>query len=136
MTPLTYIASPYTHPDPAVQQWRANEAMAFQAWLLGEGYYPVSPIAMWHETANKCQIPSDAAFWYQYNRRLFSACDLVCLLAIKGWKDSQGVAWELEWAREKIRKPMIVALPSADRYELRTGPAAVAWLEGALDAQP
>ena len=102
MTRLAYIASPYSHRDLGVMQHRANEAMAFSAWLWARGIcYPLSPVAMWHEAATRCDLPTDAASWTSCNRAYFDACAVMYLLKLDGWQTSVGVEMELHWARER-----------------------------------
>lgn len=118
MTRLAYIAAPYSSPSPELMQARANQAMAFMAWLWREGIcYPVSPVAMWHEPAKMCQLPTDAASWTACNRAYFTACDVMYLLKLDGWDVSVGVEMELKWAQDR-RMTVIGATIADGGYKL------------------
>ena len=97
---MIYIASPYTHPQPAVVEYRVAEVMRFCAWLFAEhGLNPYSPIAHWHGICTAHILPSDAATWANCNRSTLRRCDAMHVLQLPGWQESAGVAMELEWAR-------------------------------------
>ena len=118
MTRLAYIAAPYSATSPEMMQLRANQAMAFSAWLWSRGIcYPLSPVAMWHEAATRCDLPTDAASWTACNTAYFSACDVMYLLKLDGWRESVGVEMEMEWARA-IRMPVIGATIAGDGYDI------------------
>lgn len=45
---LTYVATPYSHPDPAVREERADAAARALAWFLRLGRLAFSPVAHSH----------------------------------------------------------------------------------------
>lgn len=96
---LSYIASPYTSPQQGIVNFRVAETRRFAAWLWSQGYAPISPILHWHEAATAHSLPTDADTWIDWNRSLMRRCDAVHLLCLPNWRDSKGVAMELEWAR-------------------------------------
>ena len=96
---MIYLASPYTSPQIGLVEFRVAETRRFSAWLWSNGYMPVSPILHWHEAATLHSLPTDAAAWTRWNRDLIRRCDGVHLLCLPGWRESVGVAMELEWAR-------------------------------------
>jgi hypothetical protein len=58
---IAFVSSPYTHPDPAIQDDRATAAGDFSAWLWRErGLIVVSPIAHWHWIAKRNHLPGIA----------------------------------------------------------------------------
>ena len=118
MTRLAYIAAPYSAKSPEMMQRRANEVMAFSAWLWARGIcYPLSPVAMWHEAATRCDLPTDAASWTACNRAYFDACTVMYLLKLDGWRESVGVEMEMHWARDR-RLPVIGATVADGGYAL------------------
>ncbi len=112
---MIYIASPYSHPDPAIMQHRFEEVERFTAWALKLGVVAISPIVYGHEMAKKHELPTDAAWWAKFNRRLFNHCNLMYLLQIDGWIESRGVKMELEWAKEQSL-PVLRFAPSGDGF--------------------
>ena len=118
MTRLAYVASPYSARCPHVRQMRANQAMAFSAWLWRKGLcYPLSPISTWHEAATRCDLPTDAASWTACNRAYFDACAVMYLLKLDGWQTSVGVEMELRWAQDR-GLPVIGATVADGGYDL------------------
>jgi hypothetical protein len=96
---LWYVASPYSDPSPSIMNHRYRLTMQACANLTAEGYFVISPILHWHETATQFGIPTDCEFWESYNRTLMEVCDGIIILMIDGWKKSKGVAKELAWAQ-------------------------------------
>jgi nucleoside 2-deoxyribosyltransferase len=98
--PLTYLASPYTHPDPAVRAARFDAACRAAAKLMRAGALVFSPIAHSHPIALAGELPIDWAFWERYCRAMLAACADVAVLKLDGWDASAGIAAELDIARE------------------------------------
>ena len=105
-----FLSSPYSHPNPAIMEDRARMAEDACAWLTGEGYLPLSPIAMWHRSAARNNMPTNANAWMGWNRAWLGASDAVAHLMLEGWEDSAGMAMERAWADE------------ADMPQARIGP--------------
>lgn len=99
--PLIYLASPYTHEDPWVMGKRAEAATKAFARLLCDGLCAYSPIASCHAAAVEHGLDTGWAFWKAYDQRLIDACDSVMVLTLPGWRESVGVAAEIEYARAK-----------------------------------
>jgi len=114
-----YIASPYSHADAGMRLHRANAALAYAAWLWQiRAMHPFSPIAHWHHGVEPLGLPSHADPWISYNRRELRISEALHVLCIPGWQESQGVAWEIGWARD-WGKPITLATPSAaNGYDL------------------
>jgi hypothetical protein len=95
-----YLASPYSHPDPALRAVRFHEAQ-LAAWKLMQfGVTVYSPIAAWHPAVEKFGAPTDADSWWQHNKGFLFKSDGVIVLTLAGWKESIGVGQELEYAKE------------------------------------
>ena len=63
---LTYLAVPYSHPDPVVRQKRFETINAAAAKLLNDGLLVYSPISMTHQMALDHALPTDFAFWQRH----------------------------------------------------------------------
>lgn len=95
---MIYLASPYSHPDPAVRQERYEQTMAAQAFLLREGRYVYSPIVASHPMALAHDLPTDAGWWKKYNHGMMNVCSEVFVLRLDGWDTSVGVLDEIAFA--------------------------------------
>jgi sRNA-binding carbon storage regulator CsrA len=98
-TALTYLASPYSHPDPAMRGARFMLACRASAWLLTQGILTFSPIAHSHPIAELGKMAGDWDAWQAFGERMLAACDRVAVLKIDGWRESRGLTAELELAR-------------------------------------
>jgi nucleoside 2-deoxyribosyltransferase len=97
---LIYLASPYSHPDPAVRQIRYEVACEAAAYLMRRGLMVFSPIVHSHPIA-QYGLPKDYAFWRQYDEALMDACWGIVVLMIDGWRESKGVTAEIEYMSRK-----------------------------------
>lgn len=101
---ISYLAVPYTHPDPAVRQERWLEASRAAAWLMGVGYPVISPISMGHPV---CVMGAggDWAAWQRVCLAMLEAAQDMIILAVDGWRESTGIRAEATHAR-KLGMPM------------------------------
>jgi hypothetical protein len=97
---IIYLASPYTHSDPVVRQARFEAACVANGKLMALGYYVYSPIAHCHSVAEKCDLPTDWAYWQGFDRAMIGACCKLIVLTLDGWDRSTGVAAEIAIAGE------------------------------------
>jgi len=114
---VIYLASPYSHPDPAVREQRFREACVAAAALLRAGHAVFSPIAHSHPLVAH-GLPTDWSFWERQDREHLQRCDEVVVLMLDGWEASVGVREEIRIARE-IGKPVRFVDPA----RLVEGPA-------------
>ena len=56
---MIYLASPYSHPDPAVMEQRFETACRVAGWLMARGEIVFCPIAMSHSVAVRYDLPRD-----------------------------------------------------------------------------
>jgi nucleoside 2-deoxyribosyltransferase len=96
---MIYLASPYSHPDPAVREQRFREACRAAAELLRDGHAVISPIAHSHPLTQH-GLPGDWEFWEHYDRELIARCDEVVVLMLDGWHESVGVQAEIRIAQQ------------------------------------
>lgn len=101
---ITYLASPYSHPDPAVREERFRAACRAAAALIRRGHVVFSPIVHSHSIAQH-GWPVDWGAWERQDRRFLAACDEVWVLTLDGWQESRGVEAEIAIARA-LGKPV------------------------------
>ena len=98
---FSYLASPYTHPDPQVRVKRFEDACRAAAALMTEGKIIFSPIAHSNsiETIGLGAVKT-GAFWKQQDTPFLLCADELIVLMLDGWESSAGIAWEMQTARE------------------------------------
>ena len=96
---LTYLASPYSHPDKQIQERRFQAACQQAAEMLKTGEIVFSPIAHTHSIA-AFGLPGDWSFWQAYDRAMLERCDALAVLQLDGWEESIGVQAEIAIAKE------------------------------------
>lgn len=100
-TPLLYLASPYSHPDPAVAAARATAAARCAARLLEQGNLVFSPIAHSVTMVEHMTTPAgDWQTWARLDEAMLKRCNALAVLTIDGWRESHGVAAEIGIARQ------------------------------------
>ena len=102
---MIYLASPYTHNDPKVEEARYQFACLATGRLIKEGQHVYSPIAHSRAIAQQTDLPTDFGFWAAYDTDMISKCDEVVVLTLNGWKESKGVQAEINIARA-LNKPI------------------------------
>ena len=99
---LIYIASPYTHTDEAIKDFR-NKAVAIATGYLMNKYPDLSffsPICHTHPIARLCNIKGDWEYWKHQDEAMLSRCDELWVLCLDGWEESVGVTAEIGIAKE------------------------------------
>ena len=107
---MIYIASPYSHPDPAVREARFQAACHAAAELMRQGKIVFSPISHSHGIA-RYGLPKDWAYWEACDRKHLEACDELVVLTLDGWQESVGVQAEIQIARQ-LGKPVSFLEPN------------------------
>jgi hypothetical protein len=115
---VIYLASPYSHPDPAVRQWRFEAACQATAAMLKAGLIVLSPVVHSHPLAGHGLDAMDHAFWMHVDRPMLDACTSVAVLTLSGWESSKGIAAEIRIARD-CRKPISYVAPAKLGIETR-----------------
>ena len=100
MSGLVYLATPYSHPDPEIREWRFKRVNKVAARLMREGVNVFSPISHTHPIAVAGDLPKGFDFWEQYDREILSHCTKMIVFRQEGWQLSAGVAAELSIAAE------------------------------------
>jgi len=107
---VIYLASPYSHPNSAVRQWRFEAACRATALLLQAGVMVFSPIAHSHPLT-RYGLPTDWAFWQRYDRAHLEGCSVLAVLALEGWGESAGVCGEIKIAKQ-LAMPLFLIDPA------------------------
>ena len=105
---MQYLASPYSHPDPAVREARFRAACRAAALLMRRGEAVFSPIAHSHCIATY-GLPIHWRFWEPIDRWHIERCDGLIVLTLDGWRDSVGVQAEIRIAVERGKPVRYVA---------------------------
>ncbi len=107
---MIYLASNYSHDDPAIREARFVAVCQYAAKMMGDGLHVFSPIAMSHPIACHGELPKDWAYWEASDRWFIERCDAVWVLMLDGWADSVGIRAELKIAQE-LGKPVKYCTP-------------------------
>lgn len=94
---MIYLASPYTHKSFTVMHDRYLETKAFVATHIKRDKLLFSPIVYCHEMARRYNMPTDADFWWNFNRGFLLRAHSLWVLQIDGWQKSKGVRQEIDW---------------------------------------
>lgn len=97
---LKYLAAPYSHNDPDVQEQRIASFCLFDAKLASTGVYTVSPLFKTVLFKYTDKVPTDWEFWRSYAEQLMFACDELVVITLPGWDKSVGVLGEIEMAKQ------------------------------------
>lgn len=96
-----YLASPYTHPDPAIRDIRATLAYEIAGHLMAKGLYVFSPIHATHGASKRHALPTDHVWWDDFNKSFIHPSAGLIVCTIGGWMESRGVIHEINYARSK-----------------------------------
>ncbi len=94
---MIYLASPYSHPDPAVRDERFDAACRAAARLTLAGRAVLAPVVQGHALA-RFGVAGDWSFWAPLARDYIARCDEVVVLQLDGWRESEGVQAEMALA--------------------------------------
>lgn len=99
-----YLATAYTG-TPEQQQSRFEAVNKVAARLMGEGFLVFSPISHTHPIAEAGDLPKGWEFWQEYDKTFIEWADELHIFMQEGWKESTGVAGEVEIAKQ-LNKPI------------------------------
>lgn len=97
---MTYLASPYSHPEAEVMERRFNQVCYVAGAMMASGELVYSPIAHTHPIAVRCELPRGWDFWERFDRRMLSASSRLLVVKMSGWEESKGIAGEIAIAKE------------------------------------
>ena len=103
---MIYLASPFSHPDPAVRAAREDAALRATVALFNHGRTVYSPIVYSAPLFN-AGVGATGQYeeWEALDRRMIQACDMLWVLTIEGWRESKGIRAEVAYA-SGLNKPM------------------------------
>lgn len=107
---VAYLASPYSHSDPAVREARFEAACRATAALIRQGKIVLSPVVHSHPLC-RFGLPGDWEAWQRQDLAHLEACDEVLVLKLDGWQQSRGVQAEIAMARA-LGKPVSFIEPN------------------------
>jgi hypothetical protein len=107
---MIYLATPYTHPDPAMQQRRFELVTAAAAFLCEQGHAVYSPITHGHPIGDAASEEIHLDVWKVCERLIMPVCSQLAVLLTWGWEESKGVNREMKLATEND-KPIIGLVP-------------------------
>ena len=112
---MLYLASPYSHPDPAVREQRFKAVCCMAARLMLDNKFVYAPIVHCHPLA-PYYVPTDWAFWEHHARWHIERCNEVLVYALDGWDESVGVQAEIKIALA-LHKPVRYQAPLGFRCD-------------------
>jgi len=111
---LIYLATPYSHKDPQVREYRFFAAREHLVQMNGLVY---SPIVHCHPIATVHGMPKDAKYWRRHNYAVLERCSEMRILKLPGWDTSLGVKDETKFATSH-NIPVTYDFPTPKFYEL------------------
>lgn len=96
-----YLASPYSHPDPAVRERRFRAVCRAAAALVSQGYAVFCPIAHSHPIEMAMaemgleNLSGDA--WVDLDLTFAAVCQKLFVLKLEDWQVSMGVIRECDY---------------------------------------
>jgi hypothetical protein len=105
---MIYLASPYSHPDPALRERRFEAACRATAALVCRpgSVRPGRP----QPPPGGLRPANGWDFWEWIDRHFLERCDEVVVLTVDGWRESAGVQAEVRIAGE-LGKPVRYVAP-------------------------
>lgn len=105
MTGFVYLASPYSHADPAVRERRFVEVSKVAAAMMAAGDAVFCPIAHSHPIDVITPLPQTTEFWMAQDLPILRCAARVVVLMLDGWQTSKGIAREVA-AAESVGIPV------------------------------
>lgn len=117
MPTVAYIACPYTpvnksneiglskpdtsERDAKTKEERFNKVNKAAARLYKAGITTINPIGQSHLLHKDHGLEGSFEFWMPHNYALIERCDMLIVLMLPGWKESEGVVAEIKFALSK-----------------------------------
>lgn len=95
-----YLASPYSHDDPAIKEQRFDVVCRLTGALMNLGMLIYSPIAHSHSVNTRCGFNGTWEFYERSDRAMIGGSRKLIVACIDGWRESKGVKAEIEIARD------------------------------------
>lgn len=98
MKKLIYLASPYSHPDPLIEEKRFNAVCVCAANFFRAGEMVFSPIAHTRPIAVAGNLNHGFDSYAEYDKLMIGKCERFMILKLPGWERSIGVRAERKYA--------------------------------------
>src|SRR5271170_5526059 len=99
-----YLATPYSKYKTG-QENAANDAAKIVAKLLKESVYVYSPIVHTHQVAIHGNLDVlDYKIWQAFDQPFLDVSDCLLVAKMDGWKDSDGINFEIKDFHEKKKE--------------------------------
>lgn len=95
---IIYMASPYTHKDPAITLERVKKVSQVVGKLTAERHIVISPIVYGEALIAAHPMPNDWDFWRSFCLSFLMKASKLMVLKLPGWEESTGVKGEIEFA--------------------------------------
>jgi hypothetical protein len=118
------LASPYSHPDELVRQYRNDLVVKAAAKLYAEGIHVFCPIAHSHPINRAGSGSAESGswkVWCDFDMHMLSSCGAMLLLTMHGWQKSVGVTAELEFAHKHNLPIFSIRPEELGLFQLSTG---------------
>jgi hypothetical protein len=89
-----------TEADKRIRQERFEKANDATDKLQQAGFAIISPISQSHPIAVQCNLKGTFDYWQDIDYNLILRCDMVIILTLDGWKESEGVQKEIAFAKQ------------------------------------
>ena len=101
MNGFWYLASPYSHPDPAVRQQRFDAVCRAAAQIMSTGQSVFCPIAGSHPIADHmdAKLRCDSDLWMRLDIPILRHAAKLVVFRLDGWHRSTGLGTEMRVAR-------------------------------------
>ena len=101
MSPILYLAVPFTHSDPKIRENRFQTACRAAAKLMESGITVFSPLSHSVPIVRHGNLDElDSTFWLSMDTPILRHCDEILVLCLDGWEESRGVKEEMLFALE------------------------------------
>lgn len=96
---IFYLASPYTHSESYIREYRYEKTLDLTTTLLGAGLKVFSPV-IYGRGLEENGLPKSFDFWRPFDLEILSRCDYLLVYQLDGWQISKGVQAEIEFSQE------------------------------------
>lgn len=116
---MIYLASPYSSELQHVIDRRVRNVQIATAKLIEEGHVIFSPIVHSHPIAHLVSFsplntPGELSPWMKHDFAMIDLASEVWVLKLEGWKESRGVAAEIEYARSISKLVHFLNFPAVE----------------------
>lgn len=99
MINISYLACPYSDPDPKVREARLIIVTQIAYNLMRQGIHVYSPLTH-NIPINQLGVHGNWMTWKDFDHTMLVKCGRLIVLKLPGWEKSQGVAAEIACAKE------------------------------------